>query len=70
LICNPDQDDLTTVFSTASRMRNRGLIVSVQPRKKDMRKQLDALIVQGFTSFAVFKDDGNNLEIKEFNQSP
>lgn len=70
LICNPDQDDLTTVFSTASRMRNRGLIVSVQPRKKDMRKQLDALVVQGFTSFAFFKGDGNDLEIKELNQSP
>ncbi len=70
LICNPEQDDLTTVFSTASRMRNRGLIVSVQPRKKDMRKQLDALAVQGFTSFAFFKDDGENLEVKELNQSP
>lgn len=70
LICNPDQDDLPTVFSTASRMRNRGLIVSVQPRKKDMRKQLDGFVHQGFTSFAVFKGDGENLEIKELNQSP
>ncbi len=70
LICNPDQDDLPTVFSTASRMRNRGLIVSVQPRKKDTRKQLDALVQQGFTSFAFFKGDGENLEIKELNQSP
>ena len=70
LICNPDQDDLTAVFSTASRMRNRGLIVSVQPRKKDMRKQLDGLVTQGFTSFAFFKADGADPEIKELNQSP
>jgi histidyl-tRNA synthetase len=70
LICNPDQDDLTSVFSTATRMRNKGLIVSVQPRKKDMRKQLDALMVQGFTSFAFFKNNGEELEIKELNQSP
>ncbi len=70
LICNPDQDDLTSVFSTASRMRDKGLIVSVQPRKKDMRKQLDALVVQGFTSFAFFKNNGEELEIKELNQSP
>jgi histidyl-tRNA synthetase len=70
LICNADQDDLTTVFSTARRMRNKGLIVSVQPRKKDMRKQLDGLMMQGFTSFAFFKGNGEELEIKELNQSP
>lgn len=70
ILCNPDQDDLPAVFSTATRMRNRGLIVSIQPKKKDMRKQLDALVSQGFTSFAIFKDNGENLEIKELNQSP
>ena len=70
LICNAEQDDLTSVFTTARCMRDKGLIVSVQPRKKDMRKQLDALMVQGFTSFAFFKNDGSELEIKELNQSP
>lgn len=70
LICEPERDDLTRVFSKARQLRSRGLIVSILARKKDMRKQLDALLQQGFTSFAHYKSDTDQLEIKEFNQSP
>jgi len=70
LICEPDRDDMTKVFAVARRNRSRGLIVSVLPRKKDMRKQLDALVTQGFTSYANFRADSDSLDIKELNQSP
>jgi len=70
LICEPDRDDMTKVFAAARRNRSHGLIVSVQPRKKDMRKQLDVLVAQGFTSYANFRADHDQLDIKELNQGP
>lgn len=65
-----DKDDYGKVIAKAHEIRHKGLIVSLQPRKKEMRKQLDSLVQQGFTSYTVFRSDFDHLEIKELNQSP
>ncbi|HEY9714630.1 MAG TPA: histidine--tRNA ligase, partial [Chroococcales cyanobacterium] len=70
LIFDPDRDTLKDVLAVSQRLRHRGLIVSMQPRKKDMRKQLDNLVAQGFTSYASFRQGNDQVEIKELNQSP
>lgn len=65
LIFEADKDDLATVLQAAHDLRaDQTRIVSIQPKKKEMRKQLDALQADGYTGFAVFKGELNNLEIK------
>jgi histidyl-tRNA synthetase len=59
-VLHPNNDDMPGVL-TAS---NKAKIVSLQPRKKEMRKQLDALMADGYTGFAVFKGNLSDLEIK------
>jgi histidyl-tRNA synthetase len=62
LICEPDRDPLPEVFTAAQKLRSDGSIVSILPRKKDMRKQLDALLGQDFGFYCAFRPD--NLEVK------
>ncbi len=62
LICEPDRDPLPEVFLAAQKLRSDGSIVSILPRKKDMKKQLDALIGQDYGFFCAFRPE--NLEVK------
>jgi len=63
-IFDPDRDDIMTVFQKAKELRSGDQIVSLLPRKKDLRKQLDQLATQGFQSHAQMR--GAELEIKDF----
>jgi histidyl-tRNA synthetase len=65
IIYDADRDDMEQVLKLAKEKRDAGTIVSLLPRKKEMKKQLDALAAQGFASFAVYKTDASNLEIKQ-----
>jgi histidyl-tRNA synthetase len=65
LIFEPDRDPLADVIVAANSLRMRGLIVCTLARKKDMGKQLDALVVQDFNSYAVFKGAQAEPEIKQ-----
>ncbi len=64
LIFEPERDSLPDVLAGANALRSKGAIVSVLARKKDMRKQLDALVQEEFSSFAVFKGANVEPEIK------
>ena len=65
LIFEPDRDPLADVLLAADEVRSRGLTVCALARKKDMRKQLDALLSQNFHSYAVFKGAQTEPEIKQ-----
>lgn len=65
LIYDTDRDEVQAVLQAAQNLRSRGNIVSVQPRKKDMRKQLDTLMSFGFGFHCAFRGDPDNLELKE-----
>jgi histidyl-tRNA synthetase len=64
-IYDPDRDDSITVVQAANSLRDGQNVVSLQARKKDMKKQLDQILLQGFSEYVVFKGDPNNLEIKQ-----
>ncbi len=64
VIYDADRDNIEQVLAAAKQKRDTGVVVSLLPRKKEMKKQLDALLSEGFTAFAVFKSDTGNLEIK------
>jgi histidyl-tRNA synthetase len=64
LIVDPDRDDGADILKAATALRNGGNLVSIQPRKKDMRKQLDSLMEQGYTQYCPFRGDLNKLELK------
>jgi histidyl-tRNA synthetase len=68
LIVDPDQDNLKEALTWATSQRKQGFMISIQPRKKDMRKHLDALSAQGFSHFSIFKND-SEPEIKELGNS-
>lgn len=65
LIFDPDRDQIADVVKAAGKLRDQGFAVSTQPRKKDMRKQIEQLANQGVTKWCGFKGDINNLEIKD-----
>ncbi|HEY9784042.1 MAG TPA: histidine--tRNA ligase [Candidatus Obscuribacterales bacterium] len=65
LIYETDRDDPTLVMEAAQHLREKGFAVSTQPKKKDMRKQLDTLVEHSFSKFASFRGDPHNLEIKD-----
>jgi histidyl-tRNA synthetase len=52
------------VLACADRLRSKGLRVCVLPRKKEMRKQLDQLVAQGFKQYAVFKPEEDVPELR------
>lgn len=64
LIVDPDRDNGVDILKAASTLRNGGNIVSIQARKKDMKKHLDSLLAEGFKQFCPFKGDPENLELK------
>lgn len=61
-----DRDDPALVMVAAQKLREQGFDVFVQPKKKDMNKQLDALVAQNFANWVGFRGDPDNLQIKEF----
>jgi histidyl-tRNA synthetase len=61
------QDDYVAVLDVAQRIRSTGVTVSLLPRRKELRKQLDQLISQGYKSYVVFKQGDQQLEIKNLN---
>ena len=67
-IFDPDRDESAVVVQAANSLRDGQNVVSLQARKKDMKKQLDQLLAQGFSSYCVFKGDPNNLEVKQLEQ--
>lgn len=67
LIFEPDRDSLPDVLSAAQGLRDEGTVVSLLPRKKDMKKQLDALVSQDFSHYCAFRPD--NIEIKPLSKS-
>lgn len=64
LIFDPDRDKTADVMKAASKLRDQGFSVSVHPRKKDMKKQLDAFLQHEFAKFVAFRGEVDNLEIK------
>lgn len=64
LIVDPERDKGVDVLKAADALRNGNNIVSILPRKKEMKKQLDQLMEQGYTRYCAFKGDPVNLEVK------
>jgi histidyl-tRNA synthetase len=64
LIFDQDRDSLPQVFQEAAKLRQSGKHVSLLPKKKDMRKQIDALVQEGFSGYASFYAHKDSLEIK------
>jgi histidyl-tRNA synthetase len=64
IIYDSDRDNLAQLLTIAQKKRDDGGIVSLLPRKKDMKKQLDSLVGEGYSAFAIFKSDATELEIK------
>ncbi len=64
LVVDPNRDNGTDILKAAATLRSGGNLVSIQPRKKDMKKQLDSLMEQGYTQYCPFRGDLNNLELK------
>lgn len=64
LIVDPDRDKGIDILKAANNLRKDGSLVSILPRKKEMKKQLDALKEQGFTRYCPFRGEADNLEVK------
>lgn len=63
-IYDPGRDTLKDVFKGQKSLRKDDVTVSLVPKKKELKKQIDQLGEQGFTSFVVFRGDPDNLEVK------
>ena len=55
IIFDANQDNYAAVLDAAQRIRLTGVTVSLTPRRKEMRKQLDQLMSQGYKSYVIFK---------------
>ena len=66
LLFEQDRDPLPQIFKTANIIRQSGKLVSLLPKKKDMRKQIDSLALEGFSGYAVYYPDKDSPEIKRF----
>lgn len=64
LIVDPDRDKGLDILKAANNLRKDGSVVSVLPRKKEMKKQLDSLKEQGYTKYCPFRGEPDNLEVK------
>jgi histidyl-tRNA synthetase len=62
-ICEPDRDQPQAILAAAEKLRTEGHIVSILPRKKDMKKQLDSLVTENYTHYASYRPD--NIEVKQ-----
>lgn len=63
LLYDNSQDDPALVMQKAAEMRDQNRSVTLMPKKKEMRKQLDLLMNQGFSAFCVYRPEG--CEIKQ-----
>jgi histidyl-tRNA synthetase len=63
LIYDADRDTMQDVAQAAAKLRADGSTVSLLPRKKDFRKQLDAVVAQDYGWYCAFRAD--NLEVKQ-----
>jgi histidyl-tRNA synthetase len=68
IIYDPERDQLSSLFEGAKKLRDAGNLVSVLPRRKEMRKQIDALIQQGFTEYAFWRSE-SELDLKPLSSS-
>ena len=64
LLVDAERDDGAAILKAAAALRNGGNLVSIQPRKKDVKKQLDSLLEQGFSQYCSFRGDLSNLDLK------
>jgi histidyl-tRNA synthetase len=63
-IYDQQRDTLKDVFKASKNLRKDNVAVSLTPKKKDLKKQIDQLGEQGYNSFVVFKGDPDNVEVK------
>lgn len=66
ILFDQDRDQLTDVFLKANALRAHNTCISVLPKKKDVRKQIDSLIEEGYSGYASYFKDKEKLEIKSF----
>jgi histidyl-tRNA synthetase len=66
VIFDQDRDQLTDVFLKANALRADDKCISLLPKKKDMRKQIDSLVEEGFTGYAPYHPEKEKLEVKLF----
>jgi histidyl-tRNA synthetase len=64
-IYDPDRDDPQSIVLAADQLRKNNLGVSLLPRRKEMKKQIDLLAKQDFTGYVIFKPDNQSLEIRD-----
>lgn len=64
-IYDPKRDQLADVAVSLNKLRADFEEVSLVPRKKELKKQLDQLVTQGFSHFCAFAGDPENLNVKE-----
>lgn len=67
LLFDSERDPLPDVLAQAATLR-QDRPVSLQPKKKEMRKQLDALLAAGYKGYAVFRAASSAPEIKKFEE--
>jgi len=66
VIFDQDRDHLTEVFLKANTLRADDKCISLLPKKKDMRKQIDSLIAEGFNGYAIYHPEKEGLDVKAF----
>ncbi len=66
VIFDQDRDHLTEVFLKANTLRADDKCISLLPKKKDMRKQIDSLIAEGFNGYAIYHPEKEKLDVKAF----
>jgi histidyl-tRNA synthetase len=70
LLFEAEKDPLPKVLLAAKKLREIHIVsVSLQPKKKEMRKQLDALLANGYMGYCVFKPGDQTLEIRQFDRT-
>lgn len=65
LIYDQSRDNLESVMQAFLNLTDKGLKPSIIPRRKDLKKQLDQLLEQGFVNFSLFRGDPEAMELKD-----
>lgn len=68
ILYNENINSFDNIILEAQKLREKGNSVSIEPQKKNTKKQLNDLADQGFNSFGIFADN-SILTIKELNVS-
>lgn len=68
-IIDPDRDNPKDVVKASNKLRDGENVVSILARKKDLKKQLDQLVSQGYTEYCAFKGDPDNIELKTLSKT-